>query len=165
MALTAHYTYGFGLISQVSATGVASYYDFNNIGSVVGITGAGGTYENSYTYSPFGQVSATMAAVENPFTYVGQFGVVTIGQGLMNMEARVYGPALGQFLSPDPLGVAGGDANVRRYVNANPVNLIDPIGLSCGPISPKDPSSSAQVASVLRRTSSSADYLKLWDLP
>ena len=29
-ALTAHYTYGFGLVSQVSAAGTAGYYDFNN---------------------------------------------------------------------------------------------------------------------------------------
>ncbi len=37
-ALTAHYTYGYGLVSQVSAAGTAAYYDFNNLGSTVGIT-------------------------------------------------------------------------------------------------------------------------------
>ena len=41
--LTAHYTYGLGLVSQVSASGSAAYYDFNNIGSTVGITGASGS--------------------------------------------------------------------------------------------------------------------------
>ena len=57
-----HYTYGLGLVSQVSSTGVAAYYDFNNIGSTVGITSAVGTYVNQYSYLPFGQTITVAAA-------------------------------------------------------------------------------------------------------
>ena len=44
-------------------------------------------------------------------------------------EARWYSPVTGRFLSIDPLGYAGGDVNLYRFVRNNPVNFIDPWGL------------------------------------
>ena len=44
-------------------------------------------------------------------------------------RARLYTPASGRFLSEDPIGFAGLDANLYRYVNNNPVNFVDPDGL------------------------------------
>jgi hypothetical protein len=49
------------------------------------------------------------------------------------MGARVYDPMTGQFTSADPLGLGGGDTNLRRYAGNNPVNAIDPSGLKCTP--------------------------------
>ena len=37
--------------------------------------------------------------------------------------------AIGQFISNDPKGLDAGDANVRRYVGNDPLNLTDPDGL------------------------------------
>jgi hypothetical protein len=34
-----------------------------------------------------------------------------------------------QFVSEDPIGLAGGDANTRRYVNNQPVDAVDPSGM------------------------------------
>ena len=127
-SLIAHYTYGFGLTSQVSASGSAAYYDFNLTGNTVGITGAAGSYVNKYSYLPFGQTTTVTATLANPFTFVGQFGVMQDGSSLFNMQAREYSPVTGQFLSNDPLGLAGGDGNVRRYVANSPVNAVDPEG-------------------------------------
>ena len=74
--LIAFYTYGDdALVSQVDPSGSAAYYDFDIDGSTVGITGTSGTYVNQYTYDPFGQTTTVTASLENPFTYVGQFGV------------------------------------------------------------------------------------------
>jgi RHS repeat-associated protein len=131
-AVTGHYTYGLGLVSQVSSTGTAGYYDFNNIGSAVGITGAGGVYANKYAYLPFGQATAIAAAASNPFTFVGQFGVQDDGAGLLGMQARAYDPATGRFTSRDPLGVLSGDVNRDRYAENNPTGLVDPSGLGDG---------------------------------
>ena len=40
---------------------------------------------------------------------------------------RYYSPKLARYLSPDPIGLAGG-ANRFSYVNGNPVNAVDPTG-------------------------------------
>ena len=44
-------------------------------------------------------------------------------------RARYYDPALGRFLSADPIGFAGQDTNFYRYVENNPLNRTDPSGL------------------------------------
>jgi uncharacterized protein RhaS with RHS repeats len=36
----------------------------------------------------------------------------------------------GRFISRDPIGFAGGDVNLYRYVQNNPINWIDPDGLT-----------------------------------
>jgi RHS repeat-associated protein len=125
----AHYTYGLGLVSQVGTSGTG-YYDFDLTGNTAGISGAAGSYVNGYTYLPFGQTTVVSAALANPFTFVGQAGVIADGSGLLDMRARAYTPETGRFLSADPLGLIGGDPNVRRYAINNPVTYIDPTGLS-----------------------------------
>ncbi|MGB0911752.1 MAG: RHS repeat-associated core domain-containing protein, partial [Nitrospirales bacterium] len=50
--------------------------------------------------------------------------------GLYYNRYRYYDPQAGQYLSPDPIGLAGG-ANLYIYC-PNPVNWVDPFGLSCG---------------------------------
>ena len=45
------------------------------------------------------------------------------------MRYREYSSTTDQFSSPDPLGLAGGDPNLRRYVGNDPLTLVDPIGL------------------------------------
>jgi RHS repeat-associated protein len=53
--------------------------------------------------------------------------------GLFYHRMRWYDPAVGRFISDDPLGFRAGDPNVQRYVANNPVNWIDPAGLEGGP--------------------------------
>jgi uncharacterized protein RhaS with RHS repeats len=40
----------------------------------------------------------------------------------------MYSPELGRFTSKDPIGFAGGDLNLYRYVGNNPILLSDPQG-------------------------------------
>jgi RHS repeat-associated protein len=111
--LVAHYTYGLGLVSQVTASGSAYYYDFNLQGSTIGITNASGAYVNQYSYGLFGQVATISAGIANPFTFVGQDGVSSDGNGLIYMRARYYDPSTGQYVSNDPLGVRAGDSTPK----------------------------------------------------
>jgi RHS repeat-associated protein len=135
--LIAHYIHGLGLVSQTGSTGTG-YYDFNASGNTVGITGASGSYVNKYNYLPFGETTTVAAALPNPFTFVGQFGVMQIGGNLLSMRAREYTPATGQFLSEDPLGLGGGDTNLRRYVLNNPSAFADPLGLQAEVFGPEN---------------------------
>ncbi|RLB40183.1 MAG: hypothetical protein DRH12_10460, partial [Deltaproteobacteria bacterium] len=64
----------------------------------------------------------------NPFRYVGRFGVMDDGSGLLYMRARYYDPELGRFITKDPIGFVGG-VNQYAYVGGNPVNWIDFLGL------------------------------------
>ena len=130
-ALIAHYNFGPGLASQTGPSGTG-YYDFDGSGNTAGITGSGGTYVNRYSYLPFGETSVTSAALPNPFTFAGQVGVMQFGANLFSMRARNYSPATGQFLSNDPIGLAAGDTNIRRYVSNNPNQFVDPSGLTEG---------------------------------
>jgi len=107
--LVDHYTYGIGLTSLVAANGTAGYYDFGLTGNTVGITNAAGNYMNRYSYLPFGQTTTIAAAVANPFTFVGQAGVMSVAAGLTHMGARNYDSLTGQFVSSDPINLLGGD--------------------------------------------------------
>ncbi|MDV3349818.1 RHS repeat-associated core domain-containing protein [Leptothoe sp. LEGE 181152] len=48
--------------------------------------------------------------------------------GLIYYRARYYDPAVGRFISEDPLGFDAGDANLYRYVFNSPTNYTDPSG-------------------------------------
>jgi RHS repeat-associated protein len=50
--------------------------------------------------------------------------------GLYCYRARYYDPMDGRFISKDPISFAGGDLNLYGMVQNNPVNCIDPYGLS-----------------------------------
>ncbi len=125
--LVANYVHGLGLESR-NGGGVNSFYDFDAIGSVAGLTGNTGTYLNQYSYLPFGENLTTTESVANPFEYVGQWGVMDEGNGLDFMRARFYSPNLGQFLTEDPARI---ETNLRRYAVNAPLLFTDPSGLSC----------------------------------
>src|SRR5579875_2894593 len=50
------------------------------------------------------------------------------GAGLYSYRARYYSPTFQRFIAQDPIGFAGGDPNMYRYVYDNPVNGRDPSG-------------------------------------
>jgi len=51
--------------------------------------------------------------------------------GLYYCRARYYDTAPGRFLSEDPLRFFSGEVNFYGYAEGNPLNLTDPLGLSC----------------------------------
>ncbi|MDB5391016.1 MAG: repeat protein, partial [Planctomycetaceae bacterium] len=127
--LMSHYVYGNALASQVTDN-AAVYYDFDGTGSLVGVSTAGGTYSNSYAYSPFGQLIGSIESVSNTFTFDGKWGVQSDGAGLTFMRARYYRASEGEFISRDPLGVAGNGAGIYVFANSDPTDEVDPMGLN-----------------------------------
>src|SRR5205823_1460269 len=49
--------------------------------------------------------------------------------GLYHFRNRDFSPALGRWVSPDPIGFAAGDPNLYRYVGNDPLTHMDPTGL------------------------------------
>jgi RHS repeat-associated protein len=125
--LIANYTYGLGLTGRVDATNTADYYDFDADGSTAGLTGATGSYVDTYSYLPFGGLRASQGTVANPFQYAGATGVQEDGSGLDYMRARYYDPNQGRFTQPDPLGLAAGSNSYVFSLN-NPNSFQDPSG-------------------------------------
>lgn len=72
-------------------------------------------------YLPYGESGPTPSS----FGYAGQR--IDAETGLYYSRARMYSPALGRFLSPDPRGYSGGK-NLYAYVRNDPLNLTDPHG-------------------------------------
>ena len=93
----------------------------------VGLSGQTGSYLNSYSYLPFGDIRSATGALSNPFQFNGQMGVMSQVNGLDYMRARFYAPWSGRFLNRDPIGLSGG-TNVYTYAGNNPVAFRDPSG-------------------------------------
>ncbi len=86
--------------------------------------------KTTYSYDPFGNVTISGEASDNPFQYTGR---ENDGTGLHYYRARYYSSELQRFISEDPIGLAGGDINFYSYVYNDPADRIDPEGLQKGP--------------------------------
>ncbi|MBN8515445.1 Calx-beta domain-containing protein [Accumulibacter sp.] len=124
----ASYDYGLGLVSRDDSLGATAFYTFDRIGSTSALTDESGNVVNRYVQAPFGETLRSNELVENPFEFVGQYGVMAEESGLHFMRARYFSPELGRFLSQDPLGVLS-DVNGYTYSGNSPTTSIDPSGL------------------------------------
>jgi RHS repeat-associated protein len=111
-------------LSRTDTSGLVTYLA-DILGSTVALADANGTPATDYTYEPFGRTSVSGVPSLNPFRFTGR---ENDGNGLYYYRARYYDPIRSQFLSEDPLGLAGG-LNLFAYVAGNPVNFGDPSGL------------------------------------
>ena len=103
-------------------------YDFDALGSTVGLTGAAANYVNHYSYLPFGEPLTSSETVANPFEFVGQYGVMHEDNGLDFMRARYYSRPRDVSSIRIPSASAAG-RSTYTYMAQNPVNWIDPTGL------------------------------------
>jgi len=98
-------------------------------GSVHQVVDDSGAVEVDTRYDSYGVITSldSPATLDTIVGYTGQ--VYDVESGLHYFNARYYDAPSGRFLSEDPIGFAGGDANLYRYVGNNPVNMTDPTGL------------------------------------
>jgi RHS repeat-associated protein len=90
------------------------------------MTDAAGNVVNRYRYDPYGNpIVGTTEAVANPWRYAA--GYRDDETGFAKFGARYYDPSIGRWTQQDP---SGQDANPYAYVGGDPINSVDPTGLS-----------------------------------
>ncbi len=85
-------------------------------------------------YDEFGQVLNDTNPGAQPFGFAG--GIESQKTGWVSFGARDYDPETGRFVSKDPILFNGGSTNLYSYSVNDPVNFIDPTGLSWSGIVP-----------------------------
>ena len=139
--------YSAPLVYQKTGSGSWTLYNIGRDyqGSITHIATAGGTLVAEYSYDPWGRMRSPAdqtlyAAGSEPDLLLGR-GYTghehLLWFGLVNMNARLYDPALGRFLSPDPYMQAPDfTQNFNRYSYAlnNPLKYSDQSGEIFGAI-------------------------------
>ncbi|MBK5143133.1 RHS domain-containing protein [Budviciaceae bacterium BWR-B9] len=110
------------------------WYQNDHLGTPHSLTDSLGALVYSCTYNAYGQLQTETQhqqeeralRVETNLRFQGQYADEETG--LHYNLNRYYDPALGRYLTQDPIGLAGG-LNHYQYVDGNPVNCADPLGL------------------------------------
>jgi len=88
---------------------------------------------NHRQYDSFGNlVNESHDTIDHLFGFTGR--EYDFETGLAYYRARYYDPAVGRFLSEDPLGFGAGDTNLSRYVSNSPLDSTDPSGRVPSPV-------------------------------
>jgi RHS repeat-associated protein len=116
------------LLGRVDSSGNAMWYLTDKLGSVRENVDGNGNVLDSITYDTFGNILAENHPTSGDrFKYTSREWDSEIGQYFY--RARFYSPTDGRFESEDPLGFAGRDTDLYRYVLNGPTNFKDSLGL------------------------------------
>jgi RHS repeat-associated protein len=124
------YVYADGYTPVLMRKGNTDYYFVSDIrGSVrMVVKVSDGNILQQMDYDAFGQVIYDSNPGYTPFGYAG--GLYEFRTDLIRFGARDYFPEAGKWTAEDPSGFAAGEVNAYNYVLNDPVNYIDPSGLS-----------------------------------
>ena len=117
-----------------SVNGKDYFYDRDILGNINAVIDSTGTKLVSYAYGDFGEVTETIADIDearlaakvNPFKFKGYF--FDNETGFYYLKSRYYSPELGRFISADDeIGQVGNTMgmNLFAYCKNNPINLSD----------------------------------------
>jgi RHS repeat-associated protein len=108
------------------AGGSVYYFAAERPGTIVGLIDASGALVAQYTFDLWGKEIAASGSVINSVRFAAR--ELDSETGLYFNRARYYDPALGRFVSEDPIGLSGG-LNLYAYAANEPVGSRDPMGL------------------------------------
>lgn len=112
--------------------GVAHRIVADHLGSVRLVVDAStGAIAQRIDYDTFGNVLADTNPGFQPFGFAG--GIYDPATRLVRFGARDLDSSVGRWTAKDPVGFAGRDANLYRYVRNSPVNLVDHRGRTGNP--------------------------------
>ncbi|WP_309381286.1 putative Ig domain-containing protein [Cerasicoccus frondis] len=131
------YTYGLDLIAQHQLMPVespthweTSYYLYDGLGTVRGLTSEDGLVSDTYFYDAWGNLINALGTTPNSYLFTGEQWDADLG--MYFLRARYMNPESGRFHTLDTY--EGGNADPATlhkylYVHSNPTNTIDPTGL------------------------------------
>jgi RHS repeat-associated protein len=114
-------------VSSLNQAGVVTWMLDDNLGSARDEVNNNSTVVNHIVYTAFGQ---DVYESDPSYTHWNGFGGGHQDNetGLTLDGRRWYDPATGKWLSQDPTGFGGQDADLSRYADNSPTNAIDPNG-------------------------------------
>jgi RHS repeat-associated protein len=102
------------------------FYSRDHLGSIREMFKSNGTVVARYDYDPWGRSTAVINTTLPDFNFTGLYR-----HSRSNLDLavyRAYDPDLGRWISRDPIAEQGG-INLYRYIENNPVEIVDPLGL------------------------------------
>ena len=103
------------------------YFAYNAVGHTVALTDGDGDVTKTDLYEAFGNIDSSYGSSDN--NRLANTKERSAALGLDNHGFRYYDPEIGRYLTRDPIGYGDG-LNVYLYVGNNPVNRVDPEGLT-----------------------------------
>lgn len=115
-------------LAKVSVNDGKLFYYLNDyLGTPLIMTDSTGVVVWEASHDPFGTTDIFPSSTQvNNFRFPGQY--FDDETGLHYNWFRNYNPQVGRYMSPDPIGLEGG-INLYSYVQNNPINFIDLLGL------------------------------------
>ncbi len=98
----------------------------DRLGSTRQILDSTGAVAQNIRYDSFGNVLVDSSPLTR-YLFTGR--ELDSETRLTYFRARYYDSTAGRFVNEDPIGFAGDDLNLGRYVGNRPISLVDPVGL------------------------------------
>jgi RHS repeat-associated protein len=109
----------------------------DHLGTPHKMTGANQAVVWSAYYKPFGAATVTVSTIFNNLRFPGQY--FDAETGLNYNYFRDYNPIIGRYVEADPIGIQQGDNHLYAYVENQPINQTDTLGLCCDAQLPASP--------------------------
>lgn len=143
--LARRYVHGVGTDNPIvwyegSSSITRRFFGTDERGSILAVTDSSGVIVGSNAYDEYGIPKSDQAGlpVFGRFSYTGQAWLSELGMAYY--KARMFSPTLGRFNQTDPISTED-STNIYAYVENDPVNRRDPLGLFgtfCGFLSAPD---------------------------
>ena len=114
------------VVEQITGSASPVYFFHDALGSTRALLGPTGTVVATYAYSPYGALVSNTGTATTAILFAGSFADTETG--LDYMISRYYDQQTAQFLTVDPLVLQ--THQPYSYGDDNPVNYIDPFGMS-----------------------------------